>query len=57
MVEGREQALKTTLKVKMVEDVVKMMLFRFPINFESVFNVLGESWEGLGALLGRSWVA
>ena len=58
MVEGRERALKTTLKVKMVKDVVYMILFRFPFDFGVDFRCLGVSWGGLGGVLGglgRSW--
>ena len=52
MVEGRERALKTTLKVEIVEDVVYMILFRFPFDFGVDFRCLGRVLGGLG----RSWV-
>ena len=55
MVEGRERALKTTLKVKFVEDVVYMILFRFPFDFGVDFRCLGRVLGGLGWVLGRSW--
>ena len=58
MVEGRERALKTTLKVKIVEDVVYMILFRFPFDFGVDFRCLGGVLGGLGRVLGglgASW--
>ena len=55
MVEGRERALKTTLKVKIVEDVVYMILFRFPFDFGVDFRCLGGSRGCLGRVLGVSW--
>ena len=53
MVEGRERALKTTLKVKFVEDVVYMILFRFPFDFGVDFRCLGGVLGGSWAVLGR----
>ena len=50
--EGRERALKTTLKVKMAKDVVYMILFRFPFDFGVDFRCLGGVLGGLGGVLG-----
>ena len=55
MVEGRERALKTTLKIQMVKDVVYMILFRFPFDFGVDFRCLGGVLGGLGRVLWRSW--
>ena len=60
MVEGREQALKTTLKLNLFEDVVYMILYRFPFDFGVDFRCLGGVLGGLGGVLGglgASWGA